>query len=82
MNSIIIIDDELEICESIKMILEYEDYKVDYFTKSSEGLNALRTNSYEVLLLDIPSGDWSSDTKVWQGTPMISMSSSERILMP
>ncbi|MCK5590339.1 MAG: response regulator, partial [Candidatus Pacebacteria bacterium] len=53
MNSIIIIDDELEICESIKMILEYEDYKVDYFTKSSEGLNALRTNSYDVLLLDI-----------------------------
>ena len=53
MNTIIIIDDELEICESIKMILEYEDYKVDYFTKSSEGLNALRTNSYDVLLLDI-----------------------------
>ena len=29
MNEILIIDDEIEICESIKMILEYEDYEVE-----------------------------------------------------
>ncbi len=53
MNHVLIIDDEVEICESIKMILEYEDYKVDYFTDAKEGLKNLEFNEYSVLLLDI-----------------------------
>ncbi len=53
MKSVIIIDDEVQICESIKMILEYEDYKVDYFTEASEGLESIKFNLYSVLLLDI-----------------------------
>ena len=53
MNNILIIDDEIEICESIKMILEYEDYKVDYFTDAHKGIEYLKDNSFSVLLLDI-----------------------------
>lgn len=53
MNTVLIIDDEAEICESIKMILEYENYKVDYFTDAREGLKNLEFNEYSVLLLDI-----------------------------
>ena len=53
MNKILIIDDEIEICESIKMILEYEDYVVDYFTDASKGINFLKNNHCTVLLLDI-----------------------------
>jgi len=53
MKSILVIDDELEICESIKMILEYEDYSVDYTTDSTKGIQKLEYGSYDVLLLDI-----------------------------
>lgn len=53
MKSILVIDDELEICESIKMILEYEDYSVDYTTDSVKGIQKLEYGSYDVLLLDI-----------------------------
>lgn len=53
MKSILVIDDELEICESIKMILEYEDYSVDYTTDSTKGVQKLEYGSYDVLLLDI-----------------------------
>lgn len=53
MNSVLIIDDELEICESIKMILEYEDYLVDYSTDSSEGLQKIETGSFDAVMLDI-----------------------------
>jgi two-component system nitrogen regulation response regulator NtrX len=53
MNSILIIDDETEICESIKMILEYEGYDVQYSTKSSEGVNNAINENYSALLLDI-----------------------------
>ncbi len=53
MNSIFIIDDEKEICESIKMILEYEDYGVDYSTSASEGIDKISNGHYSALLLDI-----------------------------
>ncbi len=53
MRSILVIDDEREICESIKMILEYEDYFVDYTTDSIKGLQKLEYGNYDTLLLDI-----------------------------
>ncbi|WKZ68081.1 MAG: sigma-54 dependent transcriptional regulator [Melioribacteraceae bacterium] len=53
MSTILIIDDEREICESIKMILEYEDYEVDYTTSSNEGIIKLKDSEYDALLLDI-----------------------------
>lgn len=53
MNSILIIDDEKEICESIQMILDYEGYQVDYSTSASEGLMKITAGSYSALLLDI-----------------------------
>jgi two-component system, NtrC family, nitrogen regulation response regulator NtrX len=53
MNSILIIDDEKEICESIKMILEYENYQVDYSTNGFEGLKKSSDNIFDAILLDI-----------------------------
>lgn len=53
MNSIFIIDDEKEICESIKMILEYEGYAVDYSTSALAGLKRIEENQITCLLLDI-----------------------------
>ncbi len=53
MRNILVIDDEIEICESIKMILEYEDYYVEYRTNSVEGFKLLENGNFNVLLLDI-----------------------------
>ncbi|MEW6652320.1 MAG: sigma-54 dependent transcriptional regulator [Bacteroidota bacterium] len=53
MRSVLIIDDERTICESIRMILEYENYLVDYTTDSIEGLAKLEYGDYNALLLDI-----------------------------
>lgn len=53
MNSILIIDDEKEICESIKMILEYEDFHVDYSTDAYHGLEKIKFDSFDAMLLDI-----------------------------
>lgn len=53
MNTILIIDDEKEICESIKMILEYEGYVVDYSTSAKHGLNIIEEKQISCLLLDI-----------------------------
>jgi len=53
MNKILIIDDEKEICESIKMILEYEGYEVDFSTSALQGLKLVEENTVSCLLLDI-----------------------------
>jgi len=53
MNTIIIIDDEKEICESMKMILEYEGYVVDYSTSASKGLKLIEGEQPSCVLLDI-----------------------------
>ncbi len=57
MRSILVIDDERDICESIKMILEYEDYSVDYTTDTTKGFQKLEYGSYDALLLDIQMPD-------------------------
>ncbi|MCU7495134.1 MAG: sigma-54-dependent Fis family transcriptional regulator [Ignavibacteria bacterium] len=57
MNSVLVIDDEKEICESIKMILEYEDYEVDYSTEAIKGVEKLTSGSFDVALLDIQMPD-------------------------
>src|SRR4030066_1176171 len=53
MNTVLIIDDEKEICESVKMILDYEGYQTDYSLLPSEGLTKNDSQSYSTLLLDI-----------------------------
>jgi two-component system nitrogen regulation response regulator NtrX len=53
MNSILIIDDEIQICESMKMILDYEGYSVVYSTDALEGLKKIAQDKFSALLLDI-----------------------------
>ena len=50
MNSIIIIDDEIQICESIKMILDYEGYQVVYSTDAPSGLDKISQSNFSALL--------------------------------
>ena len=76
MNSVLIIDDEKDICESIKMILEYEDYDVDYTTSAFKGLEILSEKKYFALLLDIQMPEMSGFEvikKVKSANPNISV---------
>jgi len=53
MKSVLIIDDELQICESISMILEYEGYAVEFTTSAKEGLEKFSFKDFSAVLLDI-----------------------------
>lgn len=52
-QAILIIDDELQICESINMILEYENYVVEFTTSAIEGLEIFSSKDFSAVLLDI-----------------------------
>ena len=76
MNTIFIIDDEKEICESIKMILEYESYTVDYSTSALAGLKSMEENRISCLLLDIQMPEMSGFEvlkKVKENNPSLSV---------
>jgi DNA-binding NtrC family response regulator len=52
-HKILIIDDERNIRESIKMILEYENYTVATAENGTEGINKITEESFDLVLLDI-----------------------------
>ncbi len=53
MKSVLIIDDEIQICESISMILDYEGYSVEFTTSANEGLEKFSSKDFSAVCLDI-----------------------------
>ncbi len=53
MAKILIIDDERAIRNTLREILEYEDYTVEDTDNGVEGLNLIRNNDYDLVLCDI-----------------------------
>jgi two-component system nitrogen regulation response regulator NtrX len=53
MAKILIIDDERAIRNTLREILEYEDYEVDDVDNGIDGLELIRKNDYDLVLCDI-----------------------------
>jgi len=53
MAKILIIDDERAIRNTLREILEYEDYQVDDIDNGIDGLELIRKNDYDLVLCDI-----------------------------
>ena len=52
-GTILVVDDELMICQTLVKLLGEADYQVDYRTVSPEGLEAVKNKQYDAVLLDI-----------------------------
>ena len=50
---ILVVDDELIVCESCKRILEEEDYEVEMALGGREALEKMRANSFDVVITDL-----------------------------
>ena len=53
MKNILIIEDEVNISDFIKMELEYEGYKADTYSDGKDGLEAAIKNNYDLVILDL-----------------------------
>ncbi len=53
MSKILVIDDERSIRNTLKDILEYEQYQVDLAEEGNKGLDMLKKNEYDIILCDI-----------------------------
>lgn len=53
MNNLLIIDDEKSIRDSLKMILEYERYEVEFAENGEQGLTKLSSQPFDLVLLDV-----------------------------
>jgi DNA-binding NtrC family response regulator len=50
---ILVVDDEVDIRESLEALLEFEGYRVDMAATAGEGARALENASYDLVLLDL-----------------------------
>ncbi len=50
---ILIIDDDFNACDILKLILQKEGFEVHAQESAEEGLEELKTNAYDLILLDI-----------------------------
>ena len=55
-TKVLIIDDDPDYVDGIKSILDKADYQVDVAYNPKDGLAALKTGGYDILLLDIMMG--------------------------
>ena len=53
MSKILVIDDERSIRNTLKDILEYEQYQVDLAEDGNKGIELIRKNEYDIVLCDI-----------------------------
>src|SRR5579884_1818392 len=51
--SVLVVDDDVDIREAIKDMLEHEGYVVDTVSTGNEGINCVRRRRYSAVLLDI-----------------------------
>ncbi|KNF09040.1 hypothetical protein CLPU_4c00860 [Gottschalkia purinilytica] len=52
-KSILIIDDDIELCRLLKKCMETEGYNADVAHTGIEGLNLINTQDYQLIILDI-----------------------------
>ena len=53
MNNILIIDDEIDIRESIVAILSDEGFTCDNASNSNEAIQLININKYDLIILDV-----------------------------
>jgi DNA-binding response OmpR family regulator len=56
-KSILVIDDDAELCEEIAEILQGEGYSVENTSDTAEGENLLKEHSYDIVILDFKMQD-------------------------
>jgi DNA-binding NtrC family response regulator len=58
-SKILVVDDEVDIRESLQALLEMEGYAVDLAANGAEGLRAVEARDYDLMLLDLMMPDLS-----------------------
>lgn len=55
--SVLVVDDDVDICETMRDILEADGYKADFRTTGESALDLLKSTHFDVVLLDIKMPD-------------------------
>ena len=53
MKRILVIEDDIELCDELKIILKDENYLTESANNGLDGLNMIKKNKYDLVLLDL-----------------------------
>src|SRR5512141_151685 len=56
---VLVIDDEIDICEGLQLLLVSEGYSVEIAQNATEGLHKMESKAYDLVLLDLMMPDRS-----------------------
>jgi DNA-binding response OmpR family regulator len=57
MDRVLIVDNEEDVCTALKLVLQQNGFKVDYFAEPILALDNFKAGTYDLLLLDIKMPD-------------------------
>lgn len=87
-QKILVVDDDVDLCDSLKVVLEQAGYDTQTATSRAEGMEKMRTQPPDLIILDVMMETWqdgfemSRDLKrdpQWKGTPILMLTSIEEI---
>jgi DNA-binding response OmpR family regulator len=87
-QKILIVDDDVDLCDSLKVVLEQAGYDTQTAASRSEGMKKIRTQQPDLVILDVMMETWqdgfemSRDLKrdpQLKGTPILMLTSIEEI---
>jgi CheY-like chemotaxis protein len=87
-QKILVVDDDVDLCDSLKVVLEQAGYDTQTAASRSEGMKKIRTQQPDLVILDVMMETWqdgfemSRDLKrdpQLKGTPILMLTSIEEI---
>ncbi len=85
-QKILVVDDDVDLCDSLKVVLEQAGYDTQTATSRAGGMEKIRTLRPDLVILDVMIETWqdgfemSRDLKrdpQWRGTPILMLTSIE-----
>jgi len=85
-QKILVVDDDVDLCDSLKVVLEQAGYEAQTATSRAEGMEKIRTLQPDLIILDVMMETWqdgfemSRDLKrdpQWKNTPILMLTSIE-----
>jgi DNA-binding response OmpR family regulator len=70
-QKILVVDDDVDLCDSLKVILEHTGYDMLTAANRSEGMEKIRTQQPDLIILDVMMETWQDGFEMSRDLKMV-----------